>query len=155
MATAALMSKAGLSTDYSKSDLVLKSFTDPTRGLAPKTGFSSSRKRGFAWEYAVDPRTRFEYIMRVIAWQHLCMSGNAGDGFSSVGYAQNDVLWFHGLSENWGFEREVVFRGEEVFNVLATRVDTGPESEASKRAYRIVRQFSTKSSIQKITHRWI
>ncbi|GES61714.1 hypothetical protein ATEIFO6365_0001026000 [Aspergillus terreus] len=89
--------------------------------------------------------------MRVIAWRHPCMSENAGDGSSSVGYAQNDVLWFDGLSENWGFEREVGFRGEEGFNALATRLYAVPESEVYKRVYRMLWRLLSQSRMQKIT----
>ncbi|KAL4894407.1 hypothetical protein BDV59DRAFT_11015 [Aspergillus ambiguus] len=125
---------------------------NPLLAFALSMDFSPSQERGFAWEFAVDPLTVFEYITQVVAWQRLCMLEDAGDGFSCADYAQQNVLWFDVLEENWGFETEIGFKGEDAFNALATRMDADPESVEYKKAYKMVWRFLTKSSMQKITH---
>ncbi|KAL4757591.1 glycosyltransferase [Aspergillus foveolatus] len=112
----------------------------PLFAFAAKMDFSASAKRGFKWEFIVDPATVFDYISQVLAWIRLTMLEDAGDGFSCADYAVNNILWFDVLPENWGFEEKVGFRGENLFKIMATRTDGDLESEEYKKA------------MQKITH---
>lgn len=114
--------------------------------------FAEAIKRGFGWEFSVEPHAIFEYISQVVAWRRLCMLEDAGDGFSCADYARDRVLWFDSLEENWAFEPILGFRGEEAFNALTTRVDSDPGSEEYKLAYKAVWRVLTRSSMQKITH---
>ncbi|KAL2808284.1 hypothetical protein BJX63DRAFT_409745 [Aspergillus granulosus] len=125
---------------------------NPLLAFALKQDFSPSIARGFKWEFIVDPLTVFEYITQVVAWQRLSMLEEAGDGFSCVDYAVNNILWFDVLAENWSFESVAGFKGEDTFNILATRTDADPESEEYKKAYAMVWHFLSQCSMQKITH---
>lgn len=115
-------------------------------------GFSTSQERGLNWEWDVTPITVFEYITQVLVWIRLTMLEDAGDGFSGVDYAMKNILWFDVLAENWGIESKIGFKGEDAFNLLATRLDADPESEEYKKAYAIVWHCLAQSSMQKVTH---
>lgn len=126
--------------------------TDPLVSFAWSLDFSESQKRGYQWEFAVDPPVVFEYIAQVLAWLRLCMLEDAGDGFSCADYARDHILWFDALEENWGAETAVGFRGQEAFEALATSRDADPESPAYKTASKLVWRLLTRSSMQKISH---
>ncbi|KZN87653.1 hypothetical protein EN45_062140 [Penicillium chrysogenum] len=125
---------------------------NPLLSFALKQDFSASVARGFKWEFIVDPLTVFEYITQVVAWQRLCLLEEAGDGFSCVDYAGENIMWFDVLEENWGFETIAGFTGQEAFDVLATRLDADSESEEYKKAYKMAWHFLAQCSMQKITH---
>lgn len=125
---------------------------NPLFAFMRNEGFAASQERGFTWEWAVTPTTVFEYITQVLVWMRLTMLEDAGDGFSGVDYAMNQVLWFDVLAENWGIESKIGFKGEDAFNLLATRLDADPESEEYKKAYAIVWHCLAQSSMQKVTH---
>jgi hypothetical protein len=125
---------------------------NPLLAFAQDLDFSESQKRGFAWEFIVDPTTVFQYITQVTAWLRLCMLEDAGDGFSRADYAQEHILWFDVLEEDWGAETVVGFRGQESFDALATKRDADPNTEEYKTAYKLVWRLLTRSSMQKITH---
>jgi hypothetical protein len=114
--------------------------------------FSESVKKGYAWEFIVGPRHVFEYITQTIAWSRLCMIEDPNDGFNGPDYVQDNILWYDALSENWGAETVVGFAGQQFFDALATRLDSDPESQEYKTAYRLVWRMLTKSSMEKITH---
>ncbi|OKL63426.1 hypothetical protein UA08_01181 [Talaromyces atroroseus] len=126
--------------------------SNPLVSFAKELDFSASRRRGYAWDFQVEPIVVFEYIMQVIAWLRLCMLEDAGDGFSCADYAQNTVLWFDALEEDWGAETVIGYQGQPFFEALATRLDEDPDSERFKKAYELVWRILTKSSMQKITH---
>ncbi|EED19058.1 conserved hypothetical protein [Talaromyces stipitatus ATCC 10500] len=117
---------------------------NPLVAFAQKLDFSASQRRGFAWDFQVGPGVVFEYITQVIAWLRLCMLEEAGDGFSCADYAQNNILWFDSMEEDWA--------AEKFFEALTTRLDDDPESERYKKAYELIWRLLTKSSMQKITH---
>ncbi|KAL6235884.1 hypothetical protein BDW75DRAFT_250540 [Aspergillus navahoensis] len=124
----------------------------PLFAFAANLDFSESAKRGFKWEFIVEPATVFDYISQVVAWLRLTMLEDVGDGFSCAEYAVNNILWFDVLAENWGFEEKAGFRGEDLFNILATRTDADPESREYKTASEVVWHFLAQCSMQKITH---
>lgn len=125
---------------------------NPLLAFALNNDFSQSVERGFRWEFKVEPQVVFEYIAQVLAWQRLCLLEDAGDGFCGADYAQDHILWFDVLEEDWGAETIVGFRGQEMFDALATRLDADPESEEYKTAYKLVWRVLARSSMQKITH---
>lgn len=125
---------------------------NPLVAFATTMDFSESQKRGYNWEFSVEPLVIFEYIMQVIAWLRLCMLEDAGDGFSCADYERDQILWFDVLEEDWAAETVVGFRGQELFDALATKRDIDPESENYKTAYKLVWRLLTGSSMQKISH---
>ena len=125
---------------------------DPLLSFALSLDFSESVKRGYKWEFIVEPLTVFEYITQVTAFLRLTMLEEAGDGFSGVDYALTNILWFDALQEDWGAEAIVGYRGKEAVDALAVRLDADPDSEEFKTAYKLVWRMLTKSSMQKITH---
>ncbi|RDW63679.1 hypothetical protein BP6252_11224 [Coleophoma cylindrospora] len=125
---------------------------NPLLSFALTMDFSESERRGYNWEFIVEPLTVFEYITQVTSFLRLSMLEDAGDGFSGVDYALNNILWFDVLPEDWAAETVVGFRGEDAVNALATKLNADPESAAYKTAYKMVWRLLTKSSMQKITH---
>lgn len=125
---------------------------NPLLAFSKDLDFSESQKRGFAWEFIVDPMTVFQYVTQVTAWQRLCMLEEAGDGFSCADYTQQHILWFDALEEDWGAETIVGFRGQEFFDALATKRDVDLDSEEYQTAYKLVWRLLTRSSMQKIIH---
>lgn len=125
---------------------------NPLLAFVQDLDFSESQKRGFAWEFIVGPMTVFQYITQVTAWLRLCMLEEAGDGFDCADYAQEHILWFDVLEEDWAAETVVGFRGQELFDALATKCDADPNTEDYKTAYKLVWRLLTRSSMQKITH---
>lgn len=125
---------------------------NPLMAFTAKLDFSASRSRGFAWDFQVEPAVVFDYVTQVTAWLRLCMLEEAGDGFSCADYAQNNILWFDALEEDWAAENVVGYQGEKLFEALTTRLDEDPESERYKKAYECVWRILTNSSMQKVTH---
>ncbi|KAF3922455.1 hypothetical protein AA313_de0206907 [Arthrobotrys entomopaga] len=126
--------------------------TDPLVAFSQKLDFSASQKRGFSWEFAVDPFTVMQYIGQVLSWTRLCMIDGGGKETDWAQYAKDHILWYDVLCENWGAETVVGFTGQPLFDALATRLDADPNSEEYKTAYKLVWRLLTKSSMQKITH---
>jgi Capsular polysaccharide synthesis protein len=124
----------------------------PLLSFALGLDFSESRKRGYNWEFIVEPFTVFEYITQVTAFLRLTKLEDAGDGFSCADYSVNNILWFDALEEDWGAETVVGYRGDDAVNALATKLDADPDSEEYQLAYKLVWRLLTKSSMQKITH---
>ncbi|PMD42994.1 hypothetical protein L207DRAFT_454792 [Hyaloscypha variabilis F] len=124
----------------------------PLLAFALGLDFSESQKRGYKWEFIVEPINVLEYIAQVTAFLRLTMLEEAGDGFSCADYATENILWFDALEEDWGAETVVGYRGEDAVNALATKLDADPESEEYKIAYKLTWRMLTKSSMQKITH---
>ncbi|KAL4936178.1 hypothetical protein BDV06DRAFT_216872 [Aspergillus oleicola] len=125
---------------------------NPLFEFAQSFDFAVSREHGFTWDFNVDPTTVYEYITQVLAWLRLCRLEDAGDGFCGADYAIDNILWFHCLAENWGIEEKIGFEGQNVFDLLATRLDADPESEEYKSAYNVVWHHLARCSMQKIAH---
>lgn len=125
--------------------------SNPLVSFALIKDFSKSAARGFAWEFKIEPIVVFEYIMQVVAWDRLCMLEDAGDGFSGADYARDNILWFDSLEEEWAAEKIVGFKGQDLFDALATRLDDDPNSERYKKAHEMTWRILTKSSVQKVT----
>lgn len=124
----------------------------PLLQFALSMDFSESQKRGYNWEFIVEPLTVFEYITQVTSFLRISMLEDVGDGFSGADYAVQNVLWFDALEEDWAAETVVGYRGDDAVNALSTKLDADPESEEYKTAYELVWRLLTKSSMQKITH---
>ncbi|KAF3931987.1 hypothetical protein ABW20_dc0102741 [Dactylellina cionopaga] len=127
---------------------------DPLVAFCQELDFSESQKRGFNWEFTVDAFTTMQYIGQVISWLRLCMidgGGNEGE-LDWAQYAKDHIFWYDVLDENFGAETVIGFTGQPLFDALATKLDTDPNSEEYKIAYKLVWRLLTKSSMQKITH---
>lgn len=105
----------------------------------------------YKWEFKVEPVTVFEYIGQVLAWMRVSMIEEPG-GFNGAEYYATKVLLFDSLSEDWGAEATIGFKGQDLFDVLTTKIDGDRESEEWKRAYKCIWRLLTGSSMQKITH---
>ncbi|KAK9368249.1 hypothetical protein V1509DRAFT_639752 [Lipomyces kononenkoae] len=125
---------------------------NPLVSFAASLDFSVSRERGYKFEFAVEPLVVFEYVMQVIAWLRVSMLEDVGDGFSGVDYAQDNVLWFDALEEDWAAQSVVGFEGQEEFDALETKTDADHSSSAYQTAYRAVWKMLTSASMQKISH---
>ncbi|KAE8557581.1 hypothetical protein EYB25_002288 [Talaromyces marneffei] len=101
---------------------------NPLMAFIQKLDFSASQRRGFAWDFQVEPIVVFDYI------------------------TQKNILWFDALEEDWAAETVVGYQGEKLFEALTTRLHEDPESERYKRAYKTVWRILTNSSMQKVTH---
>jgi hypothetical protein len=73
-------------------------------------------------------------------------------GFNGVEYWTTKVLVFDCLSEDWGAEATIGFTGNDLFDVLVTKLGANPSSEEYQKAYKTIWRLLTKSSMQKITH---
>ena len=93
-----------------------------------------------------------EYIGQVLAWLRLCMLEDPNDGFSGPDYYEKKILLFDSLSEDWAAEETVGFTGQDVFDVLQTRLDADPESKEYQTAFKTIWRLLTRSSMQKVAH---
>ncbi|KAJ0415801.1 hypothetical protein BJY00DRAFT_304630 [Aspergillus carlsbadensis] len=125
---------------------------NPLFAFAGELDYSAVAEKGYNWDWDVEPLRVLDYITQVIAWVRLTLLEDAGDGFSGVDYARNNILWTDVLSENWGFEKEIGFVGQDLYDLLATRRDTDPNSEEYKKAHKLVWHFLSQCSMHKITH---
>lgn len=115
--------------------------------------FSESQRRGYHWEFSVEPLTILNYIGQCVAWIRVALLKEPGpDGFDGPAYYARHVLVFDALREDWAAEMTVGFRGEDMFRVFTTRRDGDPQSEEFQRAYKCAWRLVTQSSLQKITH---
>ena len=124
----------------------------PLVDFAKQHSFEDSQAMNYHWEFKVDPVTVFEYIGQVLAWMRLSMLEEPNGGFNGAEYYTNKVLLFDSLSEDWGAEATIGFKGQDLFDVLATKLNEDPESEEYKKAYKTIWRLLTRSSMQKITH---
>lgn len=115
--------------------------------------FADAEARGFKWDFQVDELTVLGYTGQVIAWIRCCLLAEPGEGgFDGVDYYANNVLLFDSIRENWAAEQIVGYEGQGLLDVLKTRLDADPESEAFKTAYKTVWRLLTESSMQKVAH---
>ncbi|PGH02660.1 hypothetical protein GX51_04543 [Blastomyces parvus] len=126
--------------------------SSPLLAYAYQLDITVAARKGYHFEFAVDPMTVFEYITQVLCWGRLCRLEDAGDGFSCADYAMNNILWFDALKEDWALEPIVGFPGPNAFEALSRRLDADPESEEYKTAYKAVWRVLTRSSMQKVSH---
>ena len=123
----------------------------PLAAIGQEIKFEDSIARGFNWEFKVEPQFVAGYVAQVLAWMRLSRLEEP-NGFNGRDYWAEKILLFDSLSEDWGAETIVGFRGQELFDVLATKCDADPESEEYKVAYKTVWRLLTRSSLQKVTH---
>jgi len=125
---------------------------NPLIAFSQQFNFSESQARGFHWEFTVEPQFVAGYIAQVLSWMRVCFLEDPNDNFNGSDYYTSKILLFDALSEDWGAEATIGFKGEDLFNVLATKRDADPESKEWKDAYKTIWRLLTKSSMQKITH---
>ncbi|KAK6337364.1 hypothetical protein TWF730_002766 [Orbilia blumenaviensis] len=126
---------------------------DPLVAFCQTLDFGDAERRGFKWEFKVDPFTVMQYIGQVISWLRLCIidGGDTGE-INWAEYAKEKIFWYDVLEENFGAETVVGFTGQPLYDALATKLDADKESEEYKTAYKLVWRLLTRSSMQKITH---
>ncbi|KAK6530931.1 hypothetical protein TWF281_007763 [Arthrobotrys megalospora] len=126
---------------------------DPLVAFCQTLDFGDAQRRGFKWEFEVDPFTVMQYIGQVIAWLRLCIidGGDTGE-INWAEYAKEKIFWYDVLEENFGAEIIVGFTGQPLYDALAAKLDVDKESEEYKTAYKLVWRLLTQSSMQKITH---
>ncbi|KAF2104219.1 hypothetical protein NA57DRAFT_70436 [Rhizodiscina lignyota] len=112
---------------------------NPLVQFGSEVKFEDSQARNFHWDFKVDIKTVMEYIGQVLAWLRLCMLEEP-NGFNAREYYGNRVP----------IEDTVGFTGQQLFNVLATRLDA--QSEEYKAAYKTIWRVLTRATMQKITH---
>lgn len=125
---------------------------NPLVSFGKEVKFEDSQAMNFHWEFKVEPQTVMEYIGQVLAWLRLCMLEEPNGGFNGAEYYENNILLFDSLSEDWGAEATIGFSGQDLFDVLETKLDAAPESKEYQTAYKTVWRLLTRSSMQKISH---
>ncbi|MCJ1385012.1 hypothetical protein MMC17_008130 [Xylographa soralifera] len=125
---------------------------NPLVAFAQSVKFEDSQLRGFKWDFKVSVTTVMDYIGQVMAWLRISMLEDPHDGFNGADYYSHKILLFDALSEDWAAETLIGFKGQDLFDVLATRRDADPDSEEYRKAYHTIWRLLTKSSMQKITH---
>lgn len=126
--------------------------SNPLVAFAYEVKFENSQAGGFHWQFKVDPLTVMGYIGQVLAWMRVCMLEEPNGGFDGAEYYEKKVLLFDSLTEDWGAEATIGFFGQDLFDVLATRLDADPTSPQYQKAHKTIWRLLTKSSMQKITH---
>lgn len=118
------------------------------------SGFDASRASKFHWDFKVDFQTVMEYIGQVLAWRRVCMLEDVGDGFSGVEYWTEHILIFDVVEEDWGGEATLGFKGfgQRMADLLTVKLDSDPDADEYKDAYKVTWRLLTQSSMQKITH---
>ncbi len=123
----------------------------PLAAIGKELKYEEPIARGFNWEFAVEPQFIVGYVAQVLAWTRLIMLEEP-HGFNGRAYWAEKILLFDALTEDWVAETIVGFRGQSLFDALATRCDADPASEQYQLAYKTVWRLLTQSSMQKITH---
>lgn len=125
---------------------------NPLVAFGKEITFEGAASRGLLWDFKVDPLTVMEYIGQVLAWMRLCMLEDPYDGFNGAEYYAHKILLFDVVTEDWAAEAIVGFKGQDLFDVLATRLDADPDTEAYRKAHETIWRLLTRSSMQKVTH---
>jgi hypothetical protein len=108
---------------------------------------------GFKWEFSAPPPKILEYIGQIIAWPRICFLQEPGPGgFNGAEYYTKHVRPFSCLDEDWSAEALIGWKGQELYDILATSTSADPESEEYKKAYKVVWRILNQASMQKITH---
>lgn len=81
------------------------------------------------------------------------LEGTPDDPFSGSDYWQTHVMAIAVQKENWAAETVLGYEnfGHRLVDLLKVRVDSDPESEQYKEAYKLVWRLLTGSSMQKIS----
>ncbi|KAL4874745.1 capsular polysaccharide synthesis protein-domain-containing protein [Aspergillus karnatakaensis] len=104
----------------------------------------------FGWEHVCAPEDILDYGGHILAWQRLCMLHDTEDGFNGAEYFEQKVLLLDVVQESWKAEEIVGWKGQQLFDVLRTRLDADRESGEWKLAYRAVMTILAESSMQKV-----
>ncbi|KAF9875399.1 capsule polysaccharide biosynthesis protein [Colletotrichum karsti] len=107
--------------------------------------------RGFLWNWDRPVSQVVDYVAQIVCWNRLSRIQEPNCGFDGAGYYSKHVLLFDALWEDWPAEALIGWNGEELFDLLATRLDADPESEAYQKAYKTVWYLITSSTMQKVT----
>lgn len=125
---------------------------DPLVEFGKHIDFSPSVKRGFAWDFKVEPIVVMNYIGQVLSWLRVCMLEEPNGGFNGRQYAYDHILWFDSLVEDWAAEDTIGYAGQFLFDALKCRTDADPQSTEYQNAYKTIWRILTSASMQKITH---
>ncbi|KAI8268529.1 putative glycosyl transferase FCK3 [Colletotrichum sp. SAR11_239] len=128
----------------------------PLLEFAKDETFEVVDNANLTWDWKVSPQTAMEYIWQVLAWVRLCLTNDAGDGFSGTDYWCDKVLVFDTVCEDWPGEMILGFAGsgQKLLDILAMPVDGERhylESEQYKLAEEVVWTILTSASLQKVT----
>ncbi|KAL0932306.1 capsule polysaccharide biosynthesis protein [Colletotrichum truncatum] len=107
--------------------------------------------RGFSWSWDTPIPIVLEYIAQICCWIRLSILKEPNDGFDGANYYEKKILLFDALWEDWPAEALIGWNGEELFDLLNTRLDADSESEAYKKAYKTVWYLLASSTMQKVT----
>lgn len=81
------------------------------------------------------------------------LEDSPNDDFNAAEYWRDHILGLNVLKECWAAESILGFKGgEELVNVLNTRLDADPQGEEYRRAYEVVWKMLTSASMEKIRH---
>ncbi|TDZ34398.1 putative glycosyl transferase FCK3 [Colletotrichum spinosum] len=122
----------------------------PLMQFAQKITLHEAEARGFSFNWDVPMHLILEYVCQIVCWIRVSICDGNG-GFNGLEYYKNNVLLFDALYEDWPGEAVIGWNGEEMFELLSTRLDADPESEAYKKAHKMVWTILSTSSMQKVT----
>lgn len=107
---------------------------------------------GFQWKWDAPPKVVMEYIAQIQAWNVVAKATEPGpDGFDGVDYFDKHVYKFNSLQEDWPAEYQIGWVGQDLYDLLNTRLDIDPQSEDYRKAYKVVWYMLTEASMQKVT----
>ncbi|KAJ0275887.1 hypothetical protein COL940_008594 [Colletotrichum noveboracense] len=126
-------------------------FAHPLMDHAKDIDMAEFEARGFAWNWDTPIPQVLEYVAQIMCWMRISTLQEPNGGFDGVEYYGTKVLLFDALWEDWPAEAMIGWNGEELFDLLNTKLDADPESEAYQKAYKTVWYLMTSSTMQKVT----
>ncbi|KAF5009335.1 hypothetical protein FDECE_4433 [Fusarium decemcellulare] len=123
----------------------------PALAFAKDLDFSEAAD--WKWDFKPQPHEVLEYISQVMCWRRLTMIEDTGDGFNGSQYWQEKILGIDPRHENWAAEDLVGFAsGARLYTLFNLPLNTDPQSEDYKQAYKLVWLLLSSASWQKVTH---
>jgi hypothetical protein len=123
----------------------------PLIAFVANLDFEEAAEHGWKYDFKIDSLTLLGYLGQVLAWIRLTWLQEPNNGFNGVEHWSKKVLLWNALPENFGAEKTIGFKGEDLFNVFTTRRDADPNSEEYQRAEKATWRMLTQSTLQKIT----
>ena len=100
--------------------------------------------------FAVPPERIMDYIAQMLCWERVCMiQKDPRSGFSGRDYWERKVFLFEGWGETAPAGRMIGWKGQDLFDVLATPL-TGPPDERYDKAHKVVWHMLANGAMQKI-----
>jgi hypothetical protein len=124
----------------------------PLISFVANLDFEEVHKQGWKYDFKVDSMTLLGYLGQVVAWIRLAWLQEPNGGFNGVEHWSKKVLLWNALSENFGAETVLGFKGQDLYNVFTTRRDADPNSEEYQRAEKVTWKLLTQCMLQKVTH---